>query len=777
MRPKALVLEGFLAYRHRVEIDFEDADLFVLSGPTGSGKSSVIDGMTFALYGTIPRLEDRRSVSPVISAQADRARVSFRFSVGDETYTAVRLVERTKTGARVTEARLQQGTDEVVLAGTADDVTAEVTRLLGLTYDHFIKAVVLPQGAFSDFLTDRPRERQALLKALLDLGLYEQVMQLANLRARGAEARAETMRESLDKLDVPTPEQLEEARLGMAAMAEAMDQLPERMEGLHRLQKKANEAVAAGEAIDQVIALLTSITLPSDLETLNQDRSSALGRLGEVRETRVQLTSKRAGLETSISALHDLKALEAWHDGRVQLRALLDKRASLDVPGLIEVMAHAAEGRDRAREELDTARAGHAAHGLREGLQVGDTCPVCHAVVSTLPGAEPAEAAQLEALSADLIALEEKAAATRDLMKHAEGEAKQIDAAVAENEEKLRTAPDPETVEAELSSLHTFLTARQELEVEIETTAKELAKAEMVVSGLEERAAALKEKLLAARDLVAAEAPPLPGEDAVEGWRRFDEWRLETIDSRKADRTGLSAAVDEAKSALKLATTGLQDWLAGLGVESTGAPDKDLALAMERRSSEVGELEKTIAEATEMGAKLEEEDARGRVASALGNHLRANHFEAWLLEEAMEVLIDGANQLLHELSAGNYSLKARDSQFEVVDHRNAELTRTTKSLSGGETFLVALSLALSMADQLAELTGMSSRLESVFLDEGFGSLDQESLDVVATVLDELAGRGRTVGIVTHVRDLADRMPIRFEVTKGPETASIVRVGE
>ena len=144
---------------------------------------------------------------------------------------------------------------------------------------------------------------------------------------------------------------------------------------------------------------------------------------------------------------------------------------------------------------------------------------------------------------------------------------------------------------------------------------------------------------------------------------------------------------------------------------------------------------------------------------------------------ALETLVEGANRLLDELSSGAYSLQVRKSQFEVVDHRNARLSRTTKSLSGGETFLVALSLALSMAEQLAELTGNRSRLESVFLDEGFGSLDQESIDVVANVLDELVGGGRTVGIVTHVRELAERIPVRFEVSKGPETASIVRAGE
>ena len=178
MRPRRLVMDGFLAYRQRTEVDFTDADLFVLSGPTGAGKSSVIDGMIFALYGTIPRLDDRRSVAPVISAQADRAKVAFEFTVGEEEFTAARLVERTKSGATTSEASLERGQDGEVLARGADEVTASVIELLGLTYDQFTKAVVLPQGAFADFLTDKPSDRQALLRALLDIGLFERVMQL-----------------------------------------------------------------------------------------------------------------------------------------------------------------------------------------------------------------------------------------------------------------------------------------------------------------------------------------------------------------------------------------------------------------------------------------------------------------------------------------------------------------------------------------------------------------------------------------------------------------------
>src|SRR3970040_1518694 len=212
MRPRRLIMEGFLAYRQRTEVDFTDADLFVLSGPTGSGKSSVIDGMTFALYGTIPRLDDRRSVAPVISAMSDRARVSFEFTVGDETYTAVRLVTRTRTGATTSEARLERGDQHEVLAGNADDVTSEAGRLLGLSYEHFTRAVVVPKGDFAQFLTDRPADRQALLRALLEIGLFEQVMNWANSRARIAETRAQALGEGLAKLEGPTPELLDEAR-------------------------------------------------------------------------------------------------------------------------------------------------------------------------------------------------------------------------------------------------------------------------------------------------------------------------------------------------------------------------------------------------------------------------------------------------------------------------------------------------------------------------------------------------------------------------------------
>lgn len=138
--------------------------------------------------------------------------------------------------------------------------------------------------------------------------------------------------------------------------------------------------------------------------------------------------------------------------------------------------------------------------------------------------------------------------------------------------------------------------------------------------------------------------------------------------------------------------------------------------------------------------------------------------------------MERATDRLRELSDGRYSLVADDNHFRIRDHRNADELRDVRTLSGGETFLASLSLALALSERIADLAAQGSvRLDSVFLDEGFGTLDPETLDVVASALEELGATGRMVGIVTHIRDLADRMPARLEVRKGPTTSTVQRV--
>ncbi|HWG99850.1 MAG TPA: SbcC/MukB-like Walker B domain-containing protein, partial [Pilimelia sp.] len=201
------------------------------------------------------------------------------------------------------------------------------------------------------------------------------------------------------------------------------------------------------------------------------------------------------------------------------------------------------------------------------------------------------------------------------------------------------------------------------------------------------------------------------------------------------------------------------------------------AVAVERAQAEHRLLTQRREQLAGLRRQREAHERDARVARALAGHLRANNFERWLLEEALDVLVDGASRILRELTGGQYDLAHTKGEFFVVDHHDAGLRRGVRTLSGGETFQASLALALALSEQLAGLATHAASLESIVLDEGFGTLDAATLDTVATTLETLAARGdRMVGVVTHVPALAERVPVRFEVRKDARTARIERVG-
>ena len=200
---------------------------------------------------------------------------------------------------------------------------------------------------------------------------------------------------------------------------------------------------------------------------------------------------------------------------------------------------------------------------------------------------------------------------------------------------------------------------------------------------------------------------------------------------------------------------------------------------------EVQTTEKSLVRAAALAEKRATLDKESALAKTLSDHLKAHELIAWIQEEALARLAEGGSRHLAKLSQNRYALRlgsgpevtaARAEQdFFVVDAWNGDSIRSVRTLSGGETFLASLALALALAESLTEL-GAESRatdaLESLFLDEGFGTLDTDTLDVVVGALDALDGGDRMVGIVTHVRDLAERLPARLEVGRAGTTATV-----
>ena len=166
-----------------------------------------------------------------------------------------------------------------------------------------------------------------------------------------------------------------------------------------------------------------------------------------------------------------------------------------------------------------------------------------------------------------------------------------------------------------------------------------------------------------------------------------------------------------------------------------------------------------------------------QVGRTLQQLMSAKRFPQWLADAALDTLVTDASASLLQLSGGQFELTHDRGEFFVIDHADADSRRSVKTLSGGETFQASLALALALSEQLATLAaGGRTTLDSIFLDEGFGTLDPDALEIVAGTLENLAQGNRMVGVVTHVAALADRVPVRFEVSRDSRTSTIERVG-
>ncbi|WP_296144982.1 SMC family ATPase, partial [Pseudonocardia sp. SCN 73-27] len=282
MRPVRLEMNGFAAFREPAVVDFTGADYFALVGPTGAGKSTVVDALCFALYGSVPRWDDRRAVRLGLAPHVSRGVVRLVFDVAGARYVAARELRRSaQDKVTVRSARLELLADPDELDGdsrvlAADSgVTPEVERLLGLPFDQFCQCVVLPQGAFAEFLHAKPADRQKMLVRLLGLDVYEAIAREANREAAASGERADVLAGQLGAYDDATADAVAAATArvdALGALADRVTAATERLGGAAAAVVAAESAVATSEGERAVLA---GITVPADAADVDARRRSA----------------------------------------------------------------------------------------------------------------------------------------------------------------------------------------------------------------------------------------------------------------------------------------------------------------------------------------------------------------------------------------------------------------------------------------------------------------------------------------------------------------------
>ena len=792
MRPEALEIEGFTAFRQGARVEFGDAEMFAFTGPTGAGKSSLIDAMIFALYGRVPRLGERL-VEPVITKGRQEARIRLDFGLGAKRYTAVRVVHRTSTGGATTkEARLESGGE--VLAGNVKELNKRIDELIGLDFQQFTTCVALPQGEFARFLKQTASERQQLLSQLLGLDIYRQVRAKASNAQTAAAVRKQMFEAQLQGLVHATKTVLQASKKRLAALKRLQELAEAHLPELAKLRGNLNDAQDRKHAMETQGEALAAVRTPDAVAQIakaeaaaEEHHDRAQDRLDKA-ERQVERAKERLSSLDDAVVLNELRTQHKSKDrlaGEVAEAKTAMEAAVGDAAKQRAVLAAAESAVQAAQAALDDAKHRHAAHALRMHLEVGEPCPVCEQDVARLPSCE--RPAALEALERALVEHQGQLDVAR---RHNAASGKTQGAADALWQSKQRELAE---LGAKLQDAPTLLEVEKGI-ADIEDATKQLELSGREQKDAKRAAEAAAETLKQAKSRERREwkgyksawdrladlslKPPMPSDHLPQAWADLETWAQARVPKLRQERETMAERAKTLEREGDALDASLAKEFAKHDVAYEDKPAINVATAVSEAKLHVKNTESQLEQKRECKKQAKAAQRRSDVAQALAGHLNARGFERWLLMAAFDQLVASASDILRELSNGQYTFQRNKFEFDVVDHANAGETRTAKTLSGGETFLASLALALALSEHIADLaTHGAAQLESIFLDEGFGTLDGETLDTVATAIEELSTQGRMVGIVTHVADLADRIPVRFNVSKTAATAKVERTAQ
>lgn len=752
MKPTSLVLSGWGPYRGVEQADFETMQqgLFLVSGPTGSGKTTIFDGITFALYGEVSgSIREKDSLRSDFADASTPTFVTLNFTHRGKQYRVTRNPKydrpKLKGEGMTTEpegGELYEG--ETLLASGSSQVTERVTGLLGLDYRQFRQISMIAQGEFQQLLVSSSKERTQIFRDIFQTRIYDTMTALLSARVKALNGRIDEVKHRADeitgtfRIENGDWEELKSKKnRNYRKILDFIEQEDDRLESRERelasclgeLDRSYKEQVRAIEELrsgNQAVRKYENDR--KTLEKLEEERDSLKEQKRELAKAYGRIPVRRERLEGKKSELRVLeeqkKGLASWQAACRQLTERQETYLKLD--GEAKEKKRIYEYQDDCFKK---AAAGIIARDLTEGIP----CPVCgstvHPVPASMEGEVPDEK-EIRRLKADYEAASEKASA-------AAGAAAALVGAVKNMEENLGVMDLSDGGEKALLEIGEKLKL---LEEETKQEEKEIRDCE---KEYQDCSVKLEKQKTAYSQLKASIRVPKQTE--------------------LVDLSGFEAALSECERDRKQTAR---------EKERTGA-----ALALNRQSLSTlkGHLEVKEKLETEYGVVRELERAAG------GYNGRNLVFEQYVLSVYFEDILRAANRRLLKMSGERYELhrleRARDRrsresmEMEVLDQYTGK-RRSVKSLSGGEAFNAALALALGTSDVIQSYAG-GIQVEALFVDEGFGSLDAEALEQAVAILTSLSGGSSMVGIISHVEELKEQIGSHILVEKTNQGSRIV----
>lgn len=870
MKPIELTLCGWGPYREKQKIDFKalkERGLFLITGATGAGKTTVFDAIIYALYGSMSgRVREKNSVRSDFADQTTPTYVELCMEHGGKIYSIYRNPEYLRPRKRKSgSGEMTKEKENAVLTlpdgkkvEGSHEVTGRIQEILRLDAVQFKQLSMIAQGEFTRLLTAPSSEKSKIFREIFNTELYDRMA--GELRQRSLELHRQVMeyRHKMEE-DISLFEPLEEWRKEWELLTEResycyeeilayLKKVKKEYAGRQKeLEKKKEETERRAE---QLAVLITegeqTLNLRNRLESEKKKHNEFKSREQEIvqKEEQLERAMKAAAVKECENELtgcqkqqevlsKKMQELENWLE---DLREQKEEKSSFyagagELAKAYEREAKAQEMRqqkkqtrelyDKQQQELqelwkdylqtesteeelkeDYERADkNYRHGiagiLAMDLEEGMKCPVCGSKVhpdkaevrETLPTEEEVERKKqlFEKKREELLSIHGKTAACRE---RGEGLLKSI----KEWEQSLEALEKSSAEQGDFIREYIKNNSKDEFEKQKKAYESLL----ISLSEKEERKEELKEEYAKAAESASKAKENFTSLQKANGFDTKEDYRQAFLEEK--EREELRESTQRYRRdfyACEHLLEHLEKELAGRKIYNIEELSEELKRVKEVKDRVYGELTdflQGMASVTGLYGSLKEKTAKAEKLSAKygavkdlddaagGNNKKRMVFEQYVLASYFDDILRAANLRLKVMTGGRYELRRMESvgdgrskdslEMEVLDYYTGRY-RSVKTLSGGETFKVSLSLALGMSDVVQAFSG-GIQVDILFIDEGFGSLDGESLEQACRTLNSLVERDRLIGIISHVPELSEKIENQIRIHK-TTTGSTIEV--
>ena len=882
MRPKTLTLCGWGPYKREETVDFtafEDKGIFLITGATGAGKTTIFDAISYALYGALSgeeRDKEKGSVRSDFAEPDTPTYIELIMEHGGKTYRINRNPEYLRPKKRSTkgdaftkekENAVLYYPDGKVTEGVKE-VNAALREILVLDYQQFKKISMIAQGEFARLLVAPPKDKTKIFREIFDTGVYERFTQSLGVRARAAYGRVTEQKHKLE----------EDVRMLMEGLEkegweqETKDALIELTDGknwnysaiytcLERMEKEAEsnlqkQKAGYGKAEKQLEKLTAELTrLQEENERIlqfikvceerekleasaakqaeTQERYTRAVNAAEVEKAEEQcrnLEKQSADGRTEIQNIAfekeqletEAKTLRGIAEKEEQIRSLLELRKTLEEEKKLyaDLTKQSEELQTKLSakrslylekdvlcsqkqsdyEEAERKRRLNAIGMAAALLKEGEPCPVCGSVHHPDPAKVEDEKLSEEVLQElkkgaekakeSLSKLHEEIVTLKTQSEALEHQTAQSGAKLQETENGINSFRAEVFAEYLKLPLHKASSKLQEQCGRAGQIAGLIQEKNSVIKRLNEKEESLKRDIEASKDAFAAaliqygfkspedySASKIPVKQREELRNDLESYRMKTAANGEL-YSHLEGTVSQ-KTPYDLA-------------EQTEKLDKlkkerdNMLREQKLWEQQLFDVKKT---ARLMGEKLSvidrESQEYGYIKDlenmASGNNANRLVFEQYVLAGYFEEILRAANLRFAKMSGGRYEMsrveqvgdgRIKDNlEIQVLDYYTGKY-RSVRTLSGGESFKASLALALGMSDVIQAMNG-GIRVDTLFVDEGFGALDSESLDQACDTLMGLAEKRQLIGIISHVPELRERIGSQLIIEKTGSGSRII----